>query len=407
MMMPDSQTDPKLAQEAALPLAGIRVLDLTLARAGPTCVRHLADWGAEVIRIEPPTFNDGLGGAREGYDFQNLHRNKRSIALDLKTEDGKAAFFKLAATADVLVENMRVRVKHRLGIAPEQVQAVNPRLIYASISGFGQTGPYSERAGVDQIAQGMGGMMTITGEPGRGPMRAGIPFVDLTAGNLLALAVMVALWERQKTGKGRWVHTSLLEAMVFMLDLQAARYLMDGEVPGQAGNDHPVNIPMGAFETADKPVNIAASSPKMWAQFAEAVGHKEWLEVEEWKTAKGRSADRKRLNAAITEVFRQKPSEHWIDLLERIGIPCGPINKVDQVFADPQVQHLRMAMPMHDAQRGDTHLVSSAINIEGIESGVRRNPPRLGEHSAEILKDAGYSDDDVARLRALGVINGE
>jgi formyl-CoA transferase len=405
--MPDSHIDPRDATTATLPLAGIVVLDLTLARAGPTCVRHLADWGAEVIRIEPPTFNDGLGGAREGYDFQNLHRNKRSIALDLKTEEGKAAFFKLAATADVLVENMRVRVKHRLGIAPEQVHAVNPRLIYASISGFGQTGPYSERAGVDQIAQGMGGMMTITGEPGRGPMRAGIPFVDLTAGNLLALAVMVALWERQKTGRGRWVHTSLLESMVFMLDLQAARYLMDGEVPGQAGNDHPVNIPMGAFDTADKPVNIAASSPKMWAQFAEAVGHPEWLEVEEWKTAKGRSADRKRLNAAITEVFKLKPSDYWIDLLERIGIPCGPINKVDQVFADPQVQHLRMAMPMHHSERGDTHLVSSAINIEGIESEVRRNPPRLGEHSADILRSVGYTDDDVARLRGLGVINGE
>ncbi|MBR0674252.1 CaiB/BaiF CoA transferase family protein [Neoroseomonas soli] len=403
--MPESPIDPKLTQEVTLPLAGIRVLDLTLARAGPTCVRHLADWGAEVIRIEPPAFNDGLGGSRDGYDFQNLHRNKRSIALDLKTEEGKKAFFKLAETADVLVENMRVRVKHRLGIAPEQVHAVNPRLVYASISGFGQTGPYSERAGVDQIAQGMGGMMTITGEPGRGPMRAGIPFVDLTAGNLLALAVMMALWERQRTGKGRWVHTSLLESMVFMLDLQAARYLMDGEVPGQAGNDHPVNIPMGAFPTADKPVNIAASSPKMWAQFAEAVGHPEWLEVEKWKTLKGRSDDRKAVNAAIAEVFKEKPSDYWIDLLERIGIPCGPINKVDEVFADPQVEHLRMAMPIAHPVRGSTHLVSSAINIEGHESDVWRVPPRLGEHSAEILREAGYTDDDVARLRGLGVIS--
>ena len=278
--MPESPVDPKLVAEAELPLAGVRVLDLTLARAGPTCVRHLADWGAEVIRIEPPGHNDGLGGSREGYDFQNLHRNKRSIALDLKTPQGKEVFFRLAKTADVVVENMRVQVKHRLGVDYEAVKAVNPRIVYASISGFGQTGPYSHRAGVDQIAQGMGGMMTITGEPGRGPMRAGIPFVDLTAGNLLALAVMMALFQREKTGKGRYVHTSLLECMVFMLDLQAARYLMDGEVPGQAGNDHPVNIPMGVFPTADKPINIAASSAKQWAIFAKAAGHPEWLEVE-------------------------------------------------------------------------------------------------------------------------------
>jgi formyl-CoA transferase len=404
--MPESPADPRPAMGGRLPLSGLVVLDLTLARAGPTCVRHLADWGAEVIRIEPPAFNDGLGGAREGYDFQNLHRNKRSLALDLKTEEGKAAFFRLVARADVLVENMRVRVKHRLGIGPEEVRAVNPRLVYASISGFGQTGPYAERAGVDQIAQGMGGMMTITGEPGRGPMRAGIPFVDLTAGNLLALAVMMALYERERTGEGRWVHTSLLESMVFMLDLQAARYLMDGEVPGQAGNDHPVNIPMGAFETADKPINIAASSPRMWAQFAEALGHPEWLEVEEWKTARGRSDNRKAVNAAIAAVMKQKPAEHWIELLERIGIPCGPINRVDEVFADPQVRHLRMAMPIRHPERGETHLVSSAINMEGVESEVWRLPPRLGEHSAEILREAGYSDEEIARLRGLGVITG-
>ena len=402
--MPESAIDPKLAAETALPLAGVRVLDLTLARAGPTCVRHLADWGAEVIRIEPPAHNDGLGGSREGYDFANLHRNKRALALDLKTEEGKAVFFKLAKDADVIVENMRMQVKYRLGVDYEKVKAVNPRIVYASISGFGQTGPYSHRAGVDQIAQGMGGMMTITGEPGRGPMRAGIPFVDLTAGNLLALAVMMALFQREKTGKGRWVHTSLLESMVFMLDLQAARYLMDGEVPGQAGNDHPVNIPMGVFPTSDKPINIAASSGKQWAIFAKAAGHPEWLEVEEWKTLQGRSKDRARLNTVIGEVTSQQPSEYWIERLEEAGIPCGPINKVDQVFDDPQVKHLRMAMPMKHPVRGDTHLVSSAINMEGIESEVRRVPPRIGEQSSEILREYGYSDAEIEQLRGLGVI---
>lgn len=401
--MPESPVDPKLVAEAELPLAGIRVLDLTLARAGPTCVRHLADWGAEVIRIEPPGHNDGLGGSREGYDFQNLHRNKRSIALDLKTEGGKEVFFRLAKTADVVVENMRVQVKHRLGVDYAKVAAINPRIVYASISGFGQTGPYGHRAGVDQIAQGMGGMMTITGEKGRGPMRAGIPFVDLTAGNLLALAVMMALFQREKTGKGRYVHTSLLESMVFMLDLQAARYLMDGEVPGQAGNDHPVNIPMGVFPTSDKPINISASSTKQWTNFANAAGHPEWLEVEEWKTAKGRSTDRARVNQVLGEATAKKPSEYWIELLEGVGIPCGPINTVDQVFADPQVKHLRMAMPIHHPVRGDTHLVKTAINLEGIESNVRRVPPLLGEHSTEILQQAGYSQSEIEQLRGLGV----
>jgi len=377
--MPESPIDAKLATEAALPLAGVRVLDLTLARAGPTCVRHLADWGAEVIRVEPPANADGFGGDRHGYDFQNLHRNKRSIALNLKSPEGKAALMKLAANADVLVENMRVKVKHRLGIAYDDLKGINPRLIYASISGFGQTGPYGKRAGVDQIAQGMGGMMTITGEPGRGPMRAGIPFVDLTAGNLLALAVMMALFQREKTGKGRYVHTSLLEAMVFMLD--------------------------GVFPTADKPINIAASSPKMWVQFAEALGRKDWLEVEEWKTLKGRSNDRARLNKTIGEVTSTKPSEFWIDLLERIGIPCGPINRVDQVFEDPQVKHLAMAVPMTTPKRGLTHIVGTAINMQGIESSVRRIPPRLGEHSAEILQQAGYGAAEIEQLRALGVIS--
>lgn len=403
----DNRTTTDTTAAAGLPLAGLRVLDLTLARAGPTCVRHLADWGAEVIRIDAPGGGaDGFGGGRDGYDFQNLHRNKRSLALNLKHPEGHAAFLKLAATADVLVENMRVRVKHRLRISYEDLAPLNPRLVYASISGFGQTGPYAERGGVDQIAQGMGGLMSITGEPGRGPMRVGIPIADLTAGNLLALAVMMALYERERTGRGRWVHTSLLESQVFMLDLQAARWLMDGEVPGQAGNDHPVNIPMGVFPTADKPINIAASSSKMWAQFCQLLGRPDWLEVPEWQTLAGRSADRARVNATIAEVTRTKPSEHWIALLEEAGIPCGPINRVDEVFADPQVQHLGMALPIRHPTRGDTHLVSSPLNLEGLETGVRRPPPRLGEHSAEVLAEAGYTAEEIAHLRALGAVVG-
>jgi crotonobetainyl-CoA:carnitine CoA-transferase CaiB-like acyl-CoA transferase len=410
--MPDSSADPRPqggpapAAPERLPLAGLRVLDLTLARAGPTCARHLADWGADITRVEPPRSTDGLGGPRDGFDSVNLHRNKRSIALDLKHPDGHAAFLKLAATADVLVENMRVQVKHRLKIAYEDLKDLNPRLVYASISGFGQTGPYAKRGGVDQIAQGMGGLMSITGEPGRGPMRVGIPIDDLTAGNLLALGVMIKLYDRERTGRGGYVHTSLLESQVFMLDFQASRYLMDGEVAGQAGNDHPVNIPMGVFPTADKPINIAASSPKLWEAFCRAAGREDWMQVPEWQTSAGRSKDRARVNATISEVTRTKPSEWWIETLEAAGIPCGPINNIREVFEDPQVQHLEMAMPIRHRRRGDTRIVASPLNIEGLETGVYRDVPGLGEHGAEVLAEAGLSAEQIEDLRNKGALVG-
>ena len=405
-MPDDSAVDAKLSTETRLPLAGLRVLDLTLARAGPTCVRHLADWGAGIIRVEPPRSTDGLGGPRDGFDSVNLHRNKRSIALDLKHPDGHAAFLKLAATADVLVENMRVQVKHRLKIAYDDLKELNPRLVYASISGFGQTRPYAKRGGVDQIAQGMGGLMSITGEPGRGPMRVGIPIDDLTAGNLLALGVMIKLYDRERTGRGGYIHTSLLESQVFMLDFQASRYLMDGEVAGQAGNDHPVNIPMGVFPTADKPINIAASSPKLWEIFCRTIGREDWLRVPEWQTVQGRSKDRARVNAAVVEVTRTRPSEWWIETLEEAGIPCGPVNNIAEVFADPQVQHLGMAMPIRHRKRGDTRIVASPLNIEGLDTGVYRDVPGLGEHGAEILAEAGLSAEQIQDLKAKGALGG-
>jgi len=387
-----------------LPLDGLRVLDLTLARAGPTCVRHLADWGADVIRIEPPGPSDGLGGPRTGFDHINLHRNKRAIALDLKNPAGHAAFLRLAKTADILVENMRMQVKHRLKIAWDDLRPLNPRLIYASISGFGQSGPYSQRGGVDQIAQGMGGLMSITGEPGRGPMRVGIPINDLTAGNLLAMGIMMKLYDRERTGEGGYVHTSLLEAQVFMLDFQASRFLMDGEVAGQAGNDHPTNIPMGVFPTADKPINIAASSPKMWDAFARAAGHPEWLEEPAWKTGPGRSADRARLNATIASATRTQAAEWWVARLEEVGIPCGPVNDIREVFADPQVQHLGMAEPINVRGRGDTHVVAQPVNVTGMQTGVYRDSPAMGEHNAEILAEAGFSAEEIRALEAAGAL---
>ncbi len=402
--MPESPIDPKLMTETRLPLAGLRVLDLTLARAGPTCVRHLADWGADIIRVEPPGQGDGLGGARDGFDQVNLHRNKRGLSLDLKNPAGHAAFLRLAKTADILVENMRMQVKHRLKIAYDDLKELNPRLVYASISGFGQTGPYAKRGGVDQIAQGMGGLMSITGEPGRGPMRVGIPIDDLTAGNLLALGIMIKLYDRERTGRGGYVHTSLLESQVFMLDFQASRYLMDGEVAGQAGNDHPVNIPMGVFPTADKPINIAASSPKLWEAFCRAAGREDWLQVPEWQTASGRSKDRARVNATISEVTRTKPSEWWIETLEAAGIPCGPINNIREVFEDPQVQHLGMERTLHHPERGPVRLVESAVRLSDLPEPNDVPPPVLSEHTAALLAELGYDDAAMIRLREAGAL---
>jgi formyl-CoA transferase len=387
-----------------LPLHGLRVLDLTLARAGPTCVRHLADWGADVIRIEPPGNQDGFGGARDGFDSVNLHRNKRSLALDLKHPEGHAAFLRLADTADVVVENMRVAVKHRLRVDYATLSARNPRLVYASISGFGQDGPYAARGGVDQIAQGLGGLMSITGEAGRGPMRVGIPINDLTAGNLLALGVMLALYEREKTGRGRWVQTSLLEAQVFMLDFQATRFLQDGEVAGQAGNDHPVNTPMGVFPAADKPINIAASSPKLWEVFCRAAGRPDWLDKPEWLTAAGRTADRVALNAAIADETRKRPSEEWISLLEQAGIPCGPINDIAGVFADPQVAHLGMVWQVPHERLGRAGVVRTPLTLGGLSPGISRPVPGLGEHADEVLAEAGLTPGEIEGLRASGAL---
>jgi len=405
--MPESPADKAqfADSQTRMPLNGITVLDLTLARAGPTAVRHFADWGANVIRIEPPSDEaEGVTGRRHGFDFQNLHRNKRAITLNLKTPEGHAAFMRLAKTADVVLENMRANVKHRLKVSYEDVKAVNPRIVYGSISGFGQTGPYGPRAGVDQIAQGMGGLMSITGEPGRGPMRVGIPIDDLTAGNLLALGCMMALYDRERTGVGRWVTTSLLEAQIFMLDFQASRWLIEEEVAGQAGNDHPTGIPTGVFPTSDGHINIAASSARVFTRFCEAIERKDWLERDDWKTQSGRSKDRKAINAAIGEITKLKPANHWIDLFEANGIPCGPIYTIDQVFADPQVKHLGMATPMTSPYIGVKEVVASAINISGFSKAIRQYTPDPGEHQDEILKSVGYTDAELAAMRAKGVI---
>jgi formyl-CoA transferase len=391
------------AEEPKLPLSGLIVLDLTLARAGPTCVRHLADWGANVIRIEPPTTGEDEVGRRDGFDFQNLHRNKRAIQLNLKSEEGHATFMKLVEKADVIVENMRAAVKHRLRVSYDDVRKVNPKIVYGSISGFGQTGPYGKRAGVDQIAQGMSGLMSITGLPGQGPVRVGIAVGDLTAGNLLALAIMMALFDRTRTGVGRWVHTSLLESIIFLLDFQASRWLIKGEVAKQAGNDHPTGTPTGVFPSSDGFFNIAAAGERVWLRLCDAIGHPEWKEKPEWKSRQQRTENRKAVNDAIGEITRQKPSSHWVELFEEAGVPCGPIYTIDQTFADPQVKHLGMSTPMQGA-KGEVNIVASPINMEGTPKKIRRATPKAGEHTDEILRGIGITDSQLEKMRSAGII---
>ena len=393
----------------ALPLSHISVLDLTAHRAGPTAVRQLADWGAHVIKIEPPPSDgsktDSMGGARHGFDFQNLHRNKKAMTLNLKSPEGHAIFMKLAAKADVIVENYRSDVKHRLGIDYDAVARVNPRIVYGSIAGFGQTGPDAARPGVDQIAQGMGGLMSITGEPGRGPMRVGIPIADLTSGLLLAQAIILALYDRERTGKGQWVHTSLIEAQIFMLDFQAARWLIKGEVAKQAGNDHPTSIPTGVFPTSDGHINIAASGNNLWKRCCAALGAPELLEHPEHATPALRSQNRKALNERIATITRTRPSSHWIAALNKAGVPCGPINSIDQTFAEPQVQHLGIARPVKHPRLGDIRVVGQPINLsDAPQPAALRPTPELGEHTDEVLAELGYDSQAIETLRGSGAI---
>jgi len=371
-------------------------------------VRQLADWGANVVRIELPLRlerTDTIASHRDGPDAQNLHRNKRNITLDLKTPEGKEIFFALARKADVIVENYRSDVKVRLGIDYPSVQAINPRIVYGSISGFGQDGPYATRPGVDQVAQGLAGLMSITGLRGQGPVRVGIPIADLTAGLLLAQAIFIALFDRERTGRGQWVHTSLLEAQIFMLDFQAARWLVSHEVPKQAGNDHPTAIPTGVFPTTDKPINIAASGGNLWVRLCDALGVPAMAEDPLFASNELRSKNRKALHERIGEVTRTKSSEHWIRALSDAGVPCGPINTIDQVFQDPQVLHLGIAKRARHPRLGEIGLVGQPFHLSSYEQPDElRVTSELGADTDGVLRELGYSTDTIAALRDKGVI---
>ena len=392
-------------QPASSALARFRVIDLTQVRAGPTCCRQLADWGADVIQVQMPEHmrgDDTLGG-QDGSDYQYTHRNKRSVTLNLKEPEGITALKALIATADVVVENFRPDVKHRLGIDHATLAADHPRLVYASISGFGQSGPLADRPGFDQIAQGMGGLMSVTGLPGQGPVRVGIPIADLCAGIFAAQGILVALLEREVSGKGQWLHTSLLQAMVSMMDFQTARWLVDGEVAGQAGNFHPTSIPTGVYKARDGYMNIAVFGSKIWERFCSTLGAPEWITDERFKDKVGRGVNRDALNAAINERLAHQDRDHWIERFNKDGVACGHINSMDEVFAEPQVQHLGLVQGVVSARLGPQRHVGQPVTLERTPSTLARAAPRRGEHTEEVLGELGFAPEHIAQLKTRGV----
>jgi crotonobetainyl-CoA:carnitine CoA-transferase CaiB-like acyl-CoA transferase len=395
------------APKASQALSRFTVLDLTRVRAGPTAVRQLADWGANVIKIEAPTDlpdDEQLGGARHGPDFQNLHRNKRAMTLNLKETAGRDVFYRLVEKADVVVENYRPDVKERLGIDYETLRKINPRLVYASISGFGQNGPYAKRPGFDQIAQGMGGLMSITGAPGQGPMRVGIPIADLTSGLFCAMGILTALLERDVSGEGQWVQTSLLQSQIFMLDFQSARWLLQGDVPKQAGNNHPTMIPTGVFKTSDGYVNIAATGQVIWERLAHAIGRSDLLQKPDYASPKTRSVHRDALNAEIEKVTATRTSAEWVEDLNKAGVPCGPIYTIDKMFDDPQVKHLDLVRDVPDTGERKVRLVAQPFTLSRTPSRIAARPPEVGEHTDELLEEFGFSGGEIAALKDTKII---
>ncbi|WP_454720387.1 MULTISPECIES: CaiB/BaiF CoA transferase family protein [Cupriavidus] len=393
---------------ASSALQGIKVLDLSRVRAGPTCVRMLADFGADVIRIEPPAGvdpnEDIFAVNRMGGDFQNLNRNKRSMTLNLKKPEGLAVLKRMVETADVVVENWRPDVKKRLGVDYESLRAINPRIILASISGFGQDGPYAGRPGFDQIVQGMGGLMSVTGYPETGPLRAGIAVADSSTGLYAAIGILIALRERDQSGEGQWVQASLLHSQIAMMDFQAARFLNEGDIPRPAGNDHPTSAPMGVFNAADGLLNLGAAGQGTWVRLCKAIGHPEWIADAEFATEPLRVKHRARLNARLNEVFGAHGVQHWVALLNGAGVPAGPVYDVPEMFEDAQVKHLGVVVDTRTGKGEPIKVISQPVTLSRTPASVVTAAPAWGEHTAEILAECDFDTAEIDGLRAQLVI---
>jgi crotonobetainyl-CoA:carnitine CoA-transferase CaiB-like acyl-CoA transferase len=385
-------------------LDGVTVVDLSVARAGPTTVRMLADWGATVIRVEQPGGDEGIVLDHESSDYINLHSNKRLVTLNLKHDEGRQILLRLLDGADVFVENFRPQVKDKLGIGYEQVRERCPRLVYASISGFGQDGPAAHKGAVDQIIQGSAGLMSVTGTPETGPIRAGAAIADMAAGMILANGVLLALRERDVSGLGQWVQVSLVEALITFLDFQAVRWTADNEVADAVGNDHPTLSPMGLFQAADGYLNVAAPSDRLWLRLCEAIGADDLRDAPDFATAALRHRNREELRSRLNDVLGTRPRASWVDIFDAAGVPCGPVNTIDEVFADPQVRHLAMTERVDHAVRGPIDILRNPLTMSRSARARRTAAPTPGQHTDQVLHEMGYAADEIQALRVGGTV---
>lgn len=389
-----------------LPLSGVRVCDLTRFLAGPYCTMLLSDYGADVVRFEaregrefrPP------GAKRDSYFFLSSNRGKRSVTLDLRKPAGRELLLRLLPEFDVLVENFRPGVMEELGLSAERLTQRFPRLVVCGISGFGPDGPYRDRPGLDQIAQGMSGFMSLTGTEETGPTRAGIAIADVLAGIFAAHGILLALVARESTGRGQIVNTSLLESMIGVLSWGAGRYFEAGHVPGPAGQHHPLSSPYGRFRARDGYLNIAAASESLWGRLARALGREDWLEDDRFAKPVGRLQHRDALTAEIETALAAADVEHWVERLNRAGVPCGPVLDMEQVFSDPQVLARQMLVELPHPEVGTFRTTGLPVKLSRTPGAITRRPPLHGEHTDEVLAEAGLDELEIARLRREEVV---